>query len=671
MNKLETLLVGIDFGTTNTVVSYFDNNKIKILMDKSYKTIPSKIGFYNNKYYCGNYIPLHCDNIIHSFKNNLDNIEHLIIFFSHIYELIVNKLNNSTILAVITTPSNFNDTQREIIKSAFEHVKINVLRIINEPSAAALAYGLNTSANICDKILVIDTGGGTMDFTILDKTEDLFQVIHSEGINDLGGNNFTNVIVDDIKKNINIDTNIWNKAEHIKHKLAYLDNYKTIINNEEYTITRKKFNNLSNSLLNRVELILDNICKDYEFNNIIMVGGSSRLLSLQHIIKQKTKKEIWLHPNLETVVAEGAGLYASIIENKYKENEDVILLDVVPLSLGIELDDGTFSVIIPKNTPLPVKRTQKYTTSLNNITVKVYQGERTVADKNTLIGTFNFDKILLVGVPVIDITIKIDLNGIINISIIDKKSGVSKSIVIKDLPKLDSNYINEIISNASKLAETDSVESIRKHNIYLINNYIENALMNLSINTLIDNNEKDIMIERFHNIENNIDNTSNTKLLEIVSELETTYKILINENFNTVDSSENICSIDCADLKKELECKVKILLHKNPEFKEILEPIIEELSYNNTTLQYINDKLSLINELENKTDKDYKSELYNLCIFLKNEILLGNIMLEDNHNKTLIQMINTNLDLIHNSDNQDPQIWADKLDNLNEFCELL
>ena len=682
------ILVGIDFGTTNTVISYFENNTTKILMDGNYKMIPSKIGLHDGKYYCGNYIPLATTDIIMNFKH-LNNMDYFIIFFSHLKELITTKFENNVIKAVITVPSNFSDKQRETIKSAFINVNINVIRLINEPTSASFAYGLNDTLNDAERILVMDIGGGTTDFTILEKTEDLFTVLYSDGMNDLGGNDFTNLIHNEMAKFENYchhpnksgfdnDKLLWHKAEMIKKKLSILDNYSIKINTDTFNMTRKKFHQLCNPLINRIEEVLTEIYSQYDFKYIIMVGGSSRLTILQEIVYNTTKIKPWLHPNLETVVAEGASLYAGIIENKYTLNNDIVLLDIVPLSLGIELADGTFSIIIPKNTPIPVKRTQKYTTDTDNIKINIYQGERKIANQNILIGSMNFDKIILKGTPILDITFKIDNNGIIHLSALDKKSGVEKVIVFKDLPKLNSSEIENIIINASKLVDVDINEANRKHSIYLINTHIENALINLQVNTLMEETDKDTIRQRFIEIEETINELTNTRLVEIIGELEATYKILINGNLNmdneklplsyeTHSLSNDSLSNESLLIKDELKSRVTILINKNPELKSELEPILETLSYNNVSNEYIDEKMNYIDELERNIVHDYKSELHNLCLYLKNEIAIGNIELIEEHYELLINAINKNIDLIKCNDID----WKCQLDKLNDLCELL
>jgi len=697
-----SILVGIDFGTTNTVISIFDNNKSKPLLDGVYKTIPSKIGRINGKFYCGNYIPLSCTDIVHSFKTTIgttttfildgETFTHtnlLLLFFKHISDLIIKYIggdNISKTVAVITVPSNFIDMQREIIRSSFISVGIDVIRIINEPSAAALAYGMNHSTNAEEKILVIDTGGGTMDFTILQKTDLFFEVIHSEGLNDLGGNNFTELIVNDMKRtrkeetSMLSDTVLWLQAQKIKEKLTYLDSYEIKLNGvmstlpaapATYFLNKTRFENLSNPLIEKMGKVLENIMTNYNtdksrINYVILVGGTSRIPILQETIKKITNMTPWIHPNLETVVSEGAGLYCGIIENKFTLTEDVVLLDVVPLSLGVELVDGTYSVIIPKNTPLPVKRNQRYTTdspSDSTIKIKIYQGERIIANKNSLIGEFIFDKVSMGGVPIIDISFRVDMNSIINVTIIDRKSGIEKTILIKDIPIIDNSMIDKLLEQANAMNSSDQEELGKAQNIYLIRIHIENALINLQVNNIISTEDKTSIIEYFNKIEEEINEMNNLQLVEILNEMTNKYSVLGNA---MIDNDEPIMEIDkifFEERKRELKNRIDLLLIKNPKLDEFLNPVLEQLSYNTVTEEYVKDKLEFCSELDSEQNtRDYKTELNNLCLYLKNEIECGNMQSE----LLLIELINSSLEMILHSTNIN---WEEQINIFNKKCE--
>ena len=698
------IILGIDFGTTNTVISYFQNNKTNILKDGIYKSIPSKIGIKNDTLYFGNYLPLKCDKIFNNFKtkiglneinieiNNkiLHETEILIYFFSHI-KRIINKIINingeHTFKSVITVPSNFNDNQREIIRNNFNNCGFNVIRIINEPSAAALAYGLNNINDKEERILVIDIGGGTLDLTVLTKENGFFEVDHSIGINDLGGNNFTNIIYDFVlKKDSKIcDKNkkiLWYTCQNAKERLSYLDEYQIKLKNFDnrnndllINFDNKIFNSLSYNILEKYTNILETIKNDYkDIKYIIMVGNSSKIPILQDKVNEIFDIKPWIYPNLESVVAEGACLYGAISENTFINNQNVLLVDVLPLSLGVETSDGTFSIIIPKNTPLPVKRTQKYTSDTpfeNTIKIKVYQGERKIANKNTLIGEFEFNKVSLGCKPIIDITFKVDLNGVINVIILDRKSNVEKNILIKDIPQINDNELENILNLAKQNEELDEEETLMKTRLYLIKNKIDIILNNLKLNELINENKKEEIVNEILELENKADDAINsTILINILKEIDEQYYTFTNiQNYEEDNSCDNLNEIIIIEMKEELFNRVTLLLNKNPEWEEYLKPILDELNYNNVTKDYLVDKLETIKDLEDNEDViiDYKSQLNNLCLFLKSEIELQNLDVPEEKIDYLSQLINETINIIE-SDNNNIN-WEIKLNEFNLNCE--
>jgi molecular chaperone DnaK len=688
------IILGIDFGTLNTVISYFDNNKPNILYDGNFKVIKTKIGIKNNLYTCGNYVSLDNDELIYNFKTkigneNLDNI--LIIFFDHLKKLILKKFNNiKNFKTVITVPSNFNDIQREIIKKNFINVGFDIIRIINEPSAAALSYGLglNSSENNDKKILVFDLGAGTLDISILLKDNNFYEVLHSIGLNDLGGNNFTDLIYKYILNQIYLlniemynkivnnkiyENKLWYICQNAKEKLSWVDNYEIKFDDFIFILNVKKFENICDKLFERLFETLNTIKNNYEdIQYIIMVGNSSKIPKIKIIIENIFKIKPWLHPNLESVVAEGACLYSAILQNQYKIEENIMLLDILPLSLGVETADGNFSIIIPKDTPLPIKKTNKYTTDspeLNNVIIKVYQGERLIANKNKLIGEFIFDKISIGGTPQIDITFKVDTNSIITVTVIDRKSGNEKNILIKDIPKLNEDEIKSIIDNANINNKIDEEEIIRCNRTYLLNNKIELAINNVSNNTLLDDNKKKEILDDLLNIESKIPNSNNIILLDMINYIEETYSNLI-KNYTYDDDKDIEEKTLFNELKNTLYNKIIILLNTNPEWFEYLNPILDDLSLTNITLDYIYDKLDIIKDLEdNENNIDYYEQFKNICLFIKSQIEEGLIVLNSDKLNELINLINSSLILIQNNDLDTN--WEEEISIFNKKCELI
>jgi len=696
------IVFGIDLGTTNTVISYFKEGTSKILTDGVFKLIPSKVYFSpENKIYCGNYIPTGSKDIINSFKIEIGNdisytrndkiyklSDILNIFINHIKSLINKKFNNLTKLqTVITVPSNFSDTQREIIRTAFINNEFDIIRIVNEPSAAALAYGLNQEGE--KKIMVIDTGGGTMDITILQKDDNFFEVVHSIGLNDLGGNNFTQVIVNDIiKKNPNIKDNdtIFYSAQRMKEKLSYLENFQVNLKpqlgfDSFYELTEKEFNKLSNKLLSRIDELISDLLKQYtDIEYFVLVGGSSKMKILKEKIYDITRKKPWSHPNLESVVSEGASLYAAIITGLYKPHENVLLVDILPLSLGVATVDGNFSIIVPKNTPLPVKRSQKYTTDSpgdSTVKIKIYQGERKIADKNNFIGEIEFDKVSNSGMPVIDISFKVDLNGIINVIIIDKKSGMEKNILIKDIPKFDENALANILKEAEMNNEADEEMTNKLQRTYIIQTKIENALINLNINDLLSEETKKDIREQLNIIEESLGEMTNTELLDMIAQLDTKYSGLI-QTYDIEDNDDNnekkmddLEKVLLNELKADVSRRANLLLAQNPEWSDFISPLLEDLELSNLSYEYLEDKLKILKELQDDEtfERDYKEELKNLCIYIKNEIDENQVDLSEDKKLQLVQLITDNLELLESID--ESIIWEDKLKEFNNGCELV
>lgn len=689
------LIIGIDFGTTNTVVSFY-NKEAKIFSDGIFDKIPTQI-YFGESISCGNYIPVNVQEkdrkILTNFKNKIGKMESfegydenkiLIFFFNHLYKILNKKFNNYNFKTVLTVPSNFNDNQRKILMNTASSVGFEIIRIINEPTAAAFAYGIDTNREE-EKILVFDLGGGTLDITVLEIDDNFFETIDSVGLNNLGGNDFTKYIyqnaIDEFKNKyyyedlITVEkdklTILWNKANIAKEKLIWKDNVSFEIKNFyknytlNYNLDKNKVMNLSIDLIKKIEKLLSNF--EDNFSEIIMVGGASKLFLIQDIIEQKFKKKPMIHQNLQQVVALGACQYGAYLEDKLKVDSDIILVDNLPLSLGIETADGSFSIVIPKNTPLPAYRTQKYTTDTpgdNDVVVKVYQGERTIANKNYLIGEFNFDKVSKISNPIINISFKVDINGIISIYIQDKYSGRSQNILIRNIKKdID---VDKIIQDAKINNEEDEYNITLAQLIYKLQIKIENILSNLKVNNLIEEQEK---IEKTNYLLSEYDIIKEKDVAELLlldQKLDNNY-LMCQQNVEDFENENNNLDVEkeiVKEKKEYLKEKVEFYLSKNlSNFeRENLNNIKEDIETNILfTEEDLDEKLLFINKLFVNSPKE---ELFNLCMFLKEELEQKNLGLNKRQNIILQVIVNKYLNIIENNYDLDYKIEINKLNDL-------
>lgn len=700
------LTVGIDFGTTNSVISYYKKSPI-IFKDSIKDFIPTKI-YFDEKITCGNYIPIDIDEkskkLLSNFKVKIgtnfsyqhnDKIiteyEILIIFFNHLKSLLNKSFPDTQFNVVLTVPSNFNDTQRTILIDVAKKVGFNILRIINEPTAAAFAYGIDNDIED-EKILVFDLGGGTMDLSVLEIDDNFFETIDSVGVNDLGGNNFTDVIYEDAIKQFKHQFNVqevlisknkliqlWYKCNKAKEKLSWVDTCQIQvkdflkINNENkdliYNLDKSKFKNLAVPLLDRIRRKTDLLKDKHSINKIILVGGSSKLGLVQQLIKDQFNMEPMVHTQLQHVVSLGATYYGALIQKELANNE-IILVDNLPLSLGIETAEGSFSPIISKNTPLPATRSKKYTIDTpgeKSVLVKVYQGERSIAAKNFLIGEFEFDKISKINQPVINIIFKVDINGLINVTIEDKHSGSNKDILIKNSIDIKED-VSDIIKICNQEEEEDNKELIKNQLYYKLEIRIEQILNNINNNNLIKvNNKKEITLDLLNNLDNLREKTIQ-ELIKLDKKLDDDFFIPTESYSLEKDDEYDEMNIEDTIKKEKVEflrSKIDFYFSKNiTQFqRECLQKVINfldnEKTYNNVD---IDDKINYLKELFKENDKD---ELMQLCLFLKDEIENFNLNIDENGYKTLSEIIKKYLKMIDENLSFDYKL---EIDNLNNIC---
>ncbi|MBO9999231.1 MAG: molecular chaperone DnaK [Cyanobacteria bacterium SID2] len=391
-------------------------------------------------------------------------------------------LGETVTQAVITVPAYFNDSQRQATKDAGKIAGLEVLRIINEPTAASLAYGLDKKSN--ETILVFDLGGGTFDVSILEVGDGVFEVMATSGDTHLGGDDFDKQIVDyiaaefqktegiDLRKDKQALQRLTEAAEKAKIELSSVTqadiNLPFITATQDgpkhvdMTLTRAKFEEICANLIDRCRIPVENALKDAKLNKgdideVVLVGGSTRIPAVQKLVEDVLGKAPNQSVNPDEVVAVGAAIQGGVLAGEVK---DILLLDVTPLSLGVETLGGVMTKLIPRNTTIPTKKSETFSTAVDgqtNVEIHVLQGEREMAGNNKSLGHFRLDGIPPAprGVPQIEVTFDIDANGILNVTAKDKGSGKEQSISITGASTLSENEVEQMVKDAEANAEED------------------------------------------------------------------------------------------------------------------------------------------------------------------------------------------------------------------------
>lgn len=496
--------IGIDLGTTNSVVAVMEGGKPTVIANaEGARTTPSIVGFSKTGERLVGQLAkrqaiLNPDKTVASIKRHMGEdykvkIDDKNYTPQEISSMILRKLaddassylGEKVTSAVITVPAYFNDAQRQATKDAGKIAGLDVLRIVNEPTAAALAYGLEKQKP--EKVLVFDLGGGTFDVSILEIGDGVHEVLSTSGDTHLGGDDFDekvmNWLCDEFKKSEGIDLRsdkqamqrIKEAAEKAKCELSSV--VETNINlpfitadangpkHLDISLTRAKFEDLSHELLDRCKKPVEQALKDAnlskgDIDEVVLVGGSTRIPAVQALVKDYTGKEPNQSVNPDEVVAVGAAIQAGVLAGEVK---DIVLLDVTPLTLGIETLGSVATPLVPRNTTIPVSKSQVFSTAENNQTavdIHVLQGERPMAKDNKSLGMFRLDGIppAMRGMPQIEVTFDIDANGIVNVSAKDKATNKEQKITITNSSNLSEDDIDKMVKEAEANASDDKAK---------------------------------------------------------------------------------------------------------------------------------------------------------------------------------------------------------------------
>ncbi|GAB2317816.1 molecular chaperone DnaK [Alkalibacterium sp. s-m-22] len=493
-------VIGIDLGTTNSAVSVLEGGEAKIIPNKEgNRTTPSVVSFKNGEIQVGEVAKRQAitnPNTVISIKRHMgedfkveaegktytpQQVSAFIL--QHLKDYAEDYLGEDVTNAVITVPAYFNDSQRQATKDAGKIAGLEVDRIVNEPTAASLAYGLD-KVDKDEKILVFDLGGGTFDVSILELGDGVFEVMATAGDNHLGGDDFDEKIIDylvaEFKKENGVDLSkdkmalqrLKDAAEKAKKDLSGVSSTQISLPfisagesgplHLEMTLTRAKFDEITDDLVTRTKNPVRQALKDAglsksDIDEVILVGGSTRIPAVVEAVKAETGKEPNRSVNPDEVVAMGAAVQGGVISGEVK---DIVLLDVTPLSLGIETMGGVFTKLIERNTTIPTSKSQVFSTAADNqpaVDVHVLQGERPMAKDNKTLGRFQLTDIPPAprGVPQIEVSFDIDKNGIVNVSAKDLGTGKEQKITIKSSSGLSEEEIERMVKEAEENAEAD------------------------------------------------------------------------------------------------------------------------------------------------------------------------------------------------------------------------